>query len=522
MDTRLAITSTTTRTHTPDAHEGDSSTGAATSAPAIRLRGVALTALADAPECIHAMTEGTLPRTAADFNACVAWLAQNLQKEALQALFSAPPCSRFDKLDLHGQTLTPAALECLAFHLDASCITALNLSGCGLNEAHANAIGTLLAPGSKLTLVRLEGNALGAAGMSQICASLRANKTLKHLSLARCGFEAKHFDELLRVLSRTSATGGGPIVPAQNTTLESLCFAGNELFADDTHDTTRTPPQFLGISFAKFKFVGVGDMPGIKWLDLSNTNILLHLRSAASLVENFNPTLVRLDLAGNVYCFDTLESLKGLKFVTHLVLANVRHVQDYVSMQYGPISLLCLPNLKVLDLRGVRRALAQPGSDDAAAQNRRIEEHLARNPSLLCVKLDSQYADHPLVLKTNLAPFAPDRLGFSMLVGAAGKFLAAVQSMNGVEVAYDGAAAFAGELDLRSTMRMMSVNTTLASFRPAPLEERSGDPGFDWDLAFHADDEPSEEATEIQVGVGLVAPGAAGSGSSGTNSHSST
>jgi hypothetical protein len=467
------------------APDSSSSTTVTATRPAVRLRGVALAALPDAPACVQAMTKGVLPKTAADFNTCVGWLAQRAQKEGLQDLLSAPECRKFDKLDLHGQAMSPEALECLVFHLDESCITAVNLSGCHVNQAHANTIGTMLAPGSKLTLVHLGHNHLGAAGMAQMCQSLRANKTLEHLNLSHCGFAADHFCDLLRVLSQTRTGRDHPMVPAPNQTLASLCFAGNHLFADDTYDMSSTPPV-REVGWPNFKFVGLGDMPGIQWLDLSDTNILLSFGAASSLFAGFNPALARLDLSDNEFFDDTLKHLERLESITHLVLTNMQHALG-TEGRAEPIGLLCLSNLKVLDLRGVPGALATRGTAKAAAQDERIKQHLAENPSLVCVKLDAAYADHPLILETNLAPFKPERLGFSVLAGAAGKFLASVPDMNGVEIADDGAVAFAAELDLLSTMHLMSVNTTLARSRPASLQAGSGDPGFDWDLVWRVD-----------------------------------
>ena len=177
------------------------------------------------------MAKGTLPATAADFNTCVGWLANHDQQEALQALLSAPQCSKFDKLDLHGQAMSPEAVKCLARWLDRSSITALNLSGCQLGKGadDGKAIGELLKPGSPLTMLHLGDNDLGGQSdcFFHICEGLSANQTLKHLNLGYCGLNYEDCVSLLDVLSQQNVKGEH--IQAQNTTLESLCLAGSRL-----------------------------------------------------------------------------------------------------------------------------------------------------------------------------------------------------------------------------------------------------------------------------------------------------
>ena len=222
----------------PNPSPSNAGNSSAAAVEPIRFTGAGLNALfdADTPRCVKAMADGTLPATAADFNACVGWLAQHEQQEGLLDLLTAPQCSKFDKLDLNGEEMSPEAVKCLALCLDRSSVTALNLSGCQLGEEHADAIGMLLAKDSKLTLLHLgHNNALSGAAFSQVCQSLQGNQTLQHLNLQDCGLKADEFFQLLQVLSQKAVYGG--FVPAPNTTLESLCLADNELFTETYDDS---------------------------------------------------------------------------------------------------------------------------------------------------------------------------------------------------------------------------------------------------------------------------------------------
>ena len=227
----------------------------------------------------------------------------------------------------------------------------------------------------------------------------------------------------------------------------------------------------------------------LKWLDLSNTGILLKAEPTYYLALNSNRALARLDLAGNKYFEHTLANLVALEFVTHLNLANVKlapgaHTNLYLT------ELLCLPSLKVLDLQGAREVFAT--GYEAIAANGRLAENLAERTSLMCVKLDPEFAKDVRARLINTSSYAPGRPGFSILLGAAGAFLAQILEH---DVAGDGQLSFARELDARSAMRMMSVNRKMAgalSEFEAALYEGSGDPSFDWDLACSDRDGQSE------------------------------
>ena len=427
------------------------------------------------------MAENTLPATAAAFNICVGWLAQHEQPEGLLDLLSAPQCSKFDKLDLNGQAMSPEAVHCLALCLDRSSVTALNLSGCQLGEEHADAIGELLHD-SPLTMLHLgHNNALSGAAFSQVCQSLQGNQTLQHLNMQDCGLKAHEFFHLLKTLSQKTVDGG--FVPAANTTLESLCLADNELFTqryDDSYDW-EGPERFYGAPQFE-QFADLGNMPGIKWLDLSNTGILCkHVPTCYILANNSNAALKRLDLANNKCFQHTLEALVSLKGVTHLNLANLKGFTAVFSS-----TLLSLPSLKVLDLRGVREVFAKGyGAGDAAE---RLAQILASNASLMCVKLDPEIAQdiRPQLI---INPFAFGKPGFDVLVGVVGMFLFRVLQLADVAV------PFAKALDAKSALSLMSVNRELAQFSAA-LREHSNDPGFEWDLAWSGPDGQAEAADD--------------------------
>ena len=115
----------------------------------------------------------------------------------------------------------------------------------------------------------------------------------------------------------------------------------------------------------------------------------------------------------------------------------------------------------------------------------------------MCVLLDPEIAQHSLAQRINSFAIAPGKPGFTVLVGAAGAFLREI--LGGVAVAYDGAESFAEALDVKSTVTLTSVNKELAKLRSdfsTALYERSGDPGFDWDLAWSGHDDQSEAADD--------------------------
>ena len=440
----------------------------------------------DAPQCVKAMAKGTLPATAADFNTCVGWLANHDQQEGLRELLSAPQCSKFDKLDLHGQAMSPAAVHCLALYLDRSSITALNLNGCQLGEEHADDIGKLLHD-SPLTMLDLgHNNKLSGAAFSQVCQSLQGNQTLKHLNLQDCGLKADEFFQLLTVLSQKEVRR--EFVPAHNTTLESLCLADNQLFTESYDDIGGD--AFLGGAGWHYgspefnEFMDLGNMPGIKWLDLSNTGILLKVAPAGYiLTQNSNAALKRLDLANNKCFQHTLEALVSLKGVTHLNLANLK---GFTAVSLS--TLLNLPSLKVLDLRGVREVFAK--GYGAAEADKRLAQILAKNTSLMGVKLDPEIAEDARA-QPIINPFASGRPGFKVLVGAAGAFLLEMTKL----AVCDADVLVAEALDAKSALSLMSVNKGLAEFSAA-LREHSNDPGFDWDLAWSGPDGQPEAADD--------------------------
>ncbi len=455
----------------PQAHHDNSSAAKAArlnAAPPIRGNRTQL--LAQAPECVKKMADGHLPETAANFNTCAGWLARHEQPEGLLALFKTPQCSRFDTIDLRGQPLSQAAFHCLAFHLDKSSITALNLSRCGLGQAHAKDIGALLAPGSKLKWLQLDHNDLGNEGVSQLCEALKINKTLQHLSLKNCGLNSDHFVGLLRVLSHppTSTTDqhmelmtGVTHVPAPspNATLESLCLAHNPLCIGSGKDEWE-------------KFWGLGNMPGIKWLDLSNTPLLCSGGIMYRLAQNSNPALRRVDFASSEYRSPGLNRLTMFKFVSHVNLQGAHRSEEEPDIQRDmyPLDLVEMKNLKVLNLQGVQ---------DVFPLHKGLT--VRKGAPLVCLRLDPGLAKDERILQIeNLTP-----VSFGDLLGPAGAFLASCSLPTDIKEEF---AANLEVLDMRSLASLLTVNRALADARDAGftaiLRAHSGDPGFDWEEVF--------------------------------------
>ena len=209
------------------------------------------------------------------------------------------------------------------------------------------------------------------------------------------------------------------------------------------------------------------------------------------MTQNSNAALKRLDLANNECFKHTLEALVSLKGVTHLNLANLKGFTAAFS------TLLSLPSLKVLDLRGVREVFAK--GYGAGEVDEKLAQILAKNTSLMCVKLDPEIAQDARAHHIK-SLFAPGRPGFSILLGVAGAFLAEILKQ---DVAGDAQLSFARELDARSAMRLMSTNSAMAgalsdalSGFEGAIHELSGDLSFDWDLACSGHDGQSEAADD--------------------------
>ncbi len=429
-----------------------------------------------APRCAKDWAAGKMPTTAGTFNTCVGWLARNHQHEGLRDLLSSPKCSHFDTLDLHGEPLDGKALGVLAFHLDRSSVTKLNLSGCQLEtQEHADGIGELLGPGSKLQLFNLSQNKLGDATVTTICKSLSTNGTLQHLGLRGCALNVRNYCDLLRVLCDVRAMKEeGPRKEAKNKTLQTLCLADNQLINPTSH-TKALDRELMG----RFGPVAMGRMPGMRWLDLSNTGITLSSTLTGWLTEFRCP---RLDLAGNPFSDRTVAELH-LWEVTHLNLQGITLMDHYDmgATQYSALELLVLPGLRVLDLRGAHPRLLE------------VSEPLLLGESLICLRLDREVAEAPAMQAIpGLTP-----LSSGDLVGPGGGFLAFwsppglsphIGQMPGGDVSERTfAKKLDEELDARSIASLMTVNKALSASKGPGLEQalrrHTEDPGFDWDEA---------------------------------------
>ena len=489
MSIRPSVGNVSPRPTNPTTNDGNSSAAqpaAPDEQPQI-IRGNRHALLSTAPECVKDWAAGKMPTTAAAFNTCVGWLVRNGQHEGLRDLLTSPKCSGFDTLDLSGKPLTSDALGVLALHLDRSCVTKLNLSGCQLEgKEHADAIGVLLGNDSKLELINLSHNKIG--NMAPICNALSKNGPLQHLNLRNCGLTGCNYGELLHVLCevREEPVSLGSIEPsireAKNRTLQTLCLADNDLAAMDLESfEIEAKKIWAGES--------TGRMPSMKWLDLSNTGITIRSTLMLSLGALRCP---RLDLSRNQLTDTTLLFLSGLRGVTHLDLQGVS------GTGLSVLTLLDIRGLRVLDLRGADRDLLRPSS----------LVHVGE--AFVCLRLDREVAEDPGVKAIpGLTP-----LSSGDLVGPGGGFLASwsppglspqVGLMPGADVSESTfAKKLDEELDVRSIASLMTVNKALNASKGEGLTQallkNTDDPGFDWDEAtWIAKDTEAEDVSETSA-----------------------
>ena len=344
----------------------------------VRIEGPALAALESAPPCVQRLAQGIPPKSASEFDLCVGWLAQQEQLQGLSELLGAPECASFSAIDLRGQPLSPAALECLAKALRFSAITALCLADCGLSEQHTKGIHALLSADSRLVHLRLENNHLDKCDLDS---ALAANTTLKHLKLDNCGLSSWTCEKILTVLSHHTSNEQA----AKNTTLQSLSLQGADL----------RPSAFLAYG-QKRPFEGLGRMPGILWLDLSNTPVLTGPSIVEALFQNF-PHGMRLDLNNTVVgptCISSIVLKLGKSGVAYLSMKSCT-VEDRGFRQNPQecfANLLKIPNLKMIDLRGCPNIFEGPPRDDpskvAKVSVDQALQWVANHPNLIDMRLE--------------------------------------------------------------------------------------------------------------------------------------
>ena len=490
MSIRPSVNNVSPRPTSPIANDGNSSAArsAATDEQPLVIRGDRHELLRTAPNCVKKCAAGKMSTTAGAFNTCVGWLVKNRQHEGLRDLLSSPKCRGFDTLDLHGELLDSEALGVLAHHLDRSCVTKLNLSGCQLeSKEHAAAIGVLLGEGSKLALLNLSHNKIG--DMAPICNALSMNRTLQHLNLRDCGLSALNYARLLNVLSKTYSGTRGSAEP-ENKTLQTLCLADNELVNPDM-DIQSLEREFKALSPPYFT-------TGLRWLDLSNTGITL----SSDLMLSLRAGVPRLDLARNHIPSGHDRFVSQIQNVAHLNMQGVTGT-DLSTLPVIPFWIQ-IPGLRVLDLRGVDMDRDKTGF---------VIDCKPPYGSFVCVRLDSEVAKRLLrELPKNVTALSSGDLVFP---GAG--FLASWSppGLSGgiAHLAYDLSEVFAGkldeELDVRSIASLVSVNTTLRDSRGDNLERalrmHTADPSFDWDQAtMIAKDPPDAEDVSDRPPVSVL------------------
>ena len=468
----------------------------------VAIHGPALAALVEAPECVKKMAEGQLPRKASEFDVCVCWLAQQGQLQGLQDLVTATPCKKFHAVNLSGQPLSVEALGCIAKALRArGCvIRELRLVGCGLGAGHAKALGEMLAHDSSLIRLELGSNALGGACVVSLCEGLRENQNLLHLNLDNCQLKQNDCRQIFEVLSVRHLHS--ETIKAGNTTLQSLSLEKAAMC---------TPGWLPGNDSV---YAGLGEMPGLVWLNLSDTDAMHNDEVVATLFGHFTPNgyLKRLDISRATINHNSINTLwwnLRRTAITHLAMSNTVPLPkpDGFSVQDLLGCLMDIPSLKLLDVRASQFVFGPPGGGVKSwdhLSDKRIKEMARTHPNLMCMMLNAEEARRNKMIHACLtAAGAP---GAKMLTDASTAF---IYFCKGVAIAHDTATLMSHGLDVWSGIQMMSVNKELNLFGTqalgqmdspgfhAELAQLTGDPGFDWDELWIDRDEPEDGPRDV-------------------------
>jgi hypothetical protein len=290
----------------------------------------------------------------------------------------------------------------------------------------------------------------------------------------------------------------GQLIRAENTTLNSLSLAGNNMLVPvaNVEDQDLVPSGYDGL----------GNMPGINDLNLRGTNIAQGRRAIRDLLRNCKPALARLDLSRNRIDEETAKALKVLltdKRVTHLDMVGMKMTARDRDRDSTPllIELATIPSLKVLDLREAEGVGVLPSAYGSMYGNSYTQEQdlermddvvsrVRQNSALICVKLDSKA--HTKAMDVVNVVSGPGGGDFSILAGAGGLMLLQSMQHQGLDLDESSAIGLGARvvkaLDRQSASRLMSIGKQF-TFEQA-LRMVSNDPAFQWDLAWSDRDQP--------------------------------
>jgi hypothetical protein len=422
----------------------------------------------------------------ADFNRRAAMLVHNEDAQGLAELFGAAAETGIIALDLHGTDLRPCGLECLAQALRGSGITRLNLAQCSLGASHAQGLETLMGPGNALQHLQLSGNPYLANCASVIANALKSNSQLLHLNLNDCDLPSESCDELLAACSESRASDQS--LPARNSTLRSLCLAGN-----GRHGTGVWP-------YREGRGRGV-TMPGLRWLDLSRSGLIGVTPGREPIIPDFLQNLphgLYLQLDGIVLpygCTQTLVKALARGGVTILSMRSCRLESTLRPQSEGDClaHVLAIPSLQILQLAGSANVIHGNMLDDpdaiAHVDPAAVFEWIAAHPNLKIVQLDAA---------GDAAPLIEQALGFNPAVrlGATGGIAALLMTaaiagvLDSAGLVADIAPRIAFNLDYATALNLRAVARAFA----AAGMHLPVDPSFDWEMLWTGEVDLAEDS----------------------------